>query len=307
MPKMNISRTKHISASAEKIFSILNDFNHWPAWSPWLIMEPDVAVTIREDAKYYEWKGNRTGQGNMAITNEVANESIDYDLAFLTPWKSQSKVRFEIKPQNEGCEVTLFMDGSLPFFMFWMKKMMESFVGMDYERGLNLLKEYVEDGVVKSKLDFRGESEFGGTHYIGLKSTCPMAKMGDQMMADFGKLQDYVESNEGMTVGATFSIYHKWNMVKREVVYTACLGVGSKATGLSNGIMAGEIPATRVYTLRHVGPYAHLGNAWSTLESMKRGKEFKHVKAIPPFEIYVNDPQKVPSEALITDIHFAIK
>ncbi|MFY0594455.1 SRPBCC family protein [Roseivirga sp.] len=306
MPQTNIQRSKHINASAEKIFSILNDFNHWSAWSPWLIMEPGVKVTIREDAKYYEWKGKRTGEGNMAVTKEVANESIDYDLEFLTPWKSQSKVRFEIKPEAEGCKVTWYMDGSLPFFMFWMKKMMEAFVGMDYERGLNLLKEYVEDGAIKSKLEFKGESNYPGTKYIGVNSTCTMEKIGDQMGADFGKLHAYKSANEGTAFGDVFCIYHKWDMVKRQVSYTACLGV-DKAVNGEAGFVSGEVPATKVYVLRHIGPYEHLGNAWSTLESMKRGKEFKHVKGIHPFEHYVNDPQEVSPEELITDIHFAIK
>lgn len=307
MPKINISRSKHIDASPEKIFSILNDFNHWPAWSPWLIMEPETKVTIREDSKYYEWKGSRIGEGNMTITDEVENQSVNYDLMFLTPWKSESKVRFEIKPSDSGCEVTWYMDGSLPFFMFWMKKMMESFVGMDYERGLNLLKEYVEDGAVKSKLEFKGESNYPGTHYVGVKSTCAMDQMGAQMMADFGKLHGYRTSHEGDTFGDVFTIYHKWDMVKRQVSYTTCLGVESPVSNLAAGMIAGEIPATKVYTLRHVGPYEHLGNAWSTLNAMQRGKEFKHVKSVHPFEIYVNDPQKVSSEELITDIHFAVK
>lgn len=307
MPKMNISRSKHIDASSENIFSILSDFNHWKAWSPWLIMEPETVVTVRDDSKYYEWKGSRIGQGNMTITGEVENQSVDYDLMFLTPWKSESKVRFEIEPNGSGCEVTWFMDGSLPFFMFWMKKMMEAFVGMDYERGLNLLKEYIEDGAVKSKLEFKGESSYPGTHYIGVKSTCSIEQMGEQMMTDFGKLHAYKSSHEGDSFGNVFSIYHKWDMVKQQVTYTACLGVGTAASDLSNGLVAGEVPATKVYTLRHIGPYAHLGNAWSTLYAMQRGKEFKHSKRIHPFEVYVNDPQEVSLEELITDIHFAIR
>ncbi|OEK04385.1 SRPBCC family protein [Roseivirga misakiensis] len=306
MPKTNIQRSKQINAPVEKVFPLLNDFNHWPAWSPWLIMEPGVSVTVREDAKYYKWKGNRTGQGNMTITGEVPNESIDYDLEFLTPWKSQAKVRFELKPNADGCEVTWYMFGSLPFFMFWMKKMMEAFVGMDYERGLNLLKEYAEDGAVKSKLEFKGETSFEGTHYVGVNSTCNMDRIGEQMANDFGKLHGFMQGNEGVTFGNAFCIYHKWDMVKGQVNYTACIGTDG-AVSTSNGLTTGQVPASKMYVLRHVGPYEHLGNAWSTLESMKRAKEFKHAKGIHPFEVYVNDPQEVSPEDLITDVYFAIK
>ena len=33
-------------------------------------------------------------------------------------------------------ELTWTMDSSLPFFLFWMKKSMEGFIGMDYDPGL---------------------------------------------------------------------------------------------------------------------------------------------------------------------------
>lgn len=307
MPKMNISRSVLVSAPIEKIFSILSDFNHWQAWSPWMIMDPDTKVTVREDAKYYEWKGGRVGEGNMTILAEEENESIDYDLMFLKPWKSHAKVSFYLKSVGDAVQVTWTMDSSLPFFMFWMKKQMEAFVGMDYQRGLNMLKEYIEKDEIESKLEFKGVSDYPGTHYVGLKTTCSMADMGERMTADLGQLEAYAKANEDMNTGEVFSIYHKWDMVNQTVEYSSCLGVKRMPTGLSGNFITGEVPATKVYTMRHVGAYHHLGNAWSTLYSMQRGKEFKMAKGIHPFEMYVNSPQEVAPKDLITDIHFAVK
>lgn len=304
---MNINRSVVVNAPIEKIFSSLNDFNHWPKWSPWLIMEPNTKVTVRDDAKYYEWQGGRVGEGNMTILSETENESIDYDLVFLKPWKSQAKVSFYLKPVNDGVQVTWTMDSSLPFFMFWMKKQMEAFVGMDYERGLRMLKEYLEKGEIDSKLEFNGISNFPGTHYVGITTTCSMDAMGDNMMADFGKLMEYGQANQDSATGQAFSIYHKWDMVKQTAEYTACIGVKNKAENLSGNLKAGEIPATKTYALRHVGNYEHMGNAWSTLYAMQRGKEFKMAKGIHPFEMYMNSPEDTAPKDLITDIHFAVK
>ena len=64
------------------------------------------------------------GSGNMNVTAENAPQSIDYDLTFLKPWKSRAKVRFELERKGDGTKTTWFMESSLPFFMFWMKKMM---------------------------------------------------------------------------------------------------------------------------------------------------------------------------------------
>uniref|UniRef100_UPI0040474C21 SRPBCC family protein n=1 Tax=Roseivirga sp. TaxID=1964215 RepID=UPI0040474C21 len=306
MPKTNVKRTVQISASAAEVYKVVSNLNFWQAWSPWLIMEPECKVTVREDNKYYEWKGKRIGSGNMLITSEKQNESVTMDLVFLKPWKSQSKVRFELRQKDEATELAWYMEGSLPFFMFWMKTMMENFVGMDFDRGLTMLKEYVEEGEVHSKLEFKGSSDFAHTKYVGIKSTCSMKELGEKMSQDFGKLGEWMAQNAGLSDGKMFSLYHKWDMAKGSAVYTAALGVSRIPDSLPTGFVKGEIPATKITTVRHIGPYHHLGNAWSTAFSMHRGKEFKPKKSIPPFELYINSPMEVESKALITDINFAV-
>ncbi len=307
MPKMHIKKSVTIDAPVEKVYTTLNDFNHWTAWSPWLIMEPEAKVKVADDAKSYEWNGDRVGSGNMHVTNEDENKSIDYDLTFLKPWKSTAKVRFELLGKGEQTEVSWFMDSSLPFFMFWMKKMMEAFVGMDYERGLAMLKDYVEDGEVHSKLDFKGTSSYQGCKYIGIKTACTIDTVGPSMQEDFGKLSKFMDDHKDLISGPAFSIYHKWDMVKRTVEYTSGIPVSAVPDNLPSGIISGEIPATQVYTLGHIGPYAHLGNAWTTLYNMERGKTFKTNKKIHPFETYLNMPGEVPDNELITEVHFPVK
>ena len=187
MPKTHVSRSQEINAPIESVFNILNNFNQWQPWSPWLICEPEATVKVDDDSKYYEWEGRRIGSGNMRITNENPNSSIDYDLTFLKPWKSQAKVRFNLESQGEGTKATWIMDSSLPFFMFWMKKSMEAFIGMDFDRGLNMLKEYAEDGAVNSKLEFVGTGAYPGCQYIGIKRECNVDEVGTLMSKDFEK------------------------------------------------------------------------------------------------------------------------
>ncbi len=307
MPKINISKSVLIHAEVGRVFSILNDFHHWRAWSPWLIMEPEAKVDVAEDGKSYEWKGNRTGSGNMQVVSEEMNTSIDYDLTFLTPWKSTAKVRFELSQKDNDTQVTWIMDSSLPFFMFWMKKMMEAFVGMDYERGLALLKDYAEDGKVHSRLDFKGYEQYEGCRYIGLKTDCTIDTIGPAMEKDFEKLWSFAEGNKDQIAAQPFTIYHKWDVVKKKVSYTSGIPMKSIPEDLPEEMITGTIPATRVYTLAHHGPYDHLGNAWSTMYSMHRNKELKLNKKVHPFEVYVTDPSTSSGDDLITEIKFAVK
>lgn len=307
MPKMHVEKSIEIQASEEKVFNTLNDFNHWSIWSPWLIQEPEARVKVAEDNKSYEWEGDRIGSGNMSITAEDPCTSINYDLNFLKPWKSKAKVRFEIKPNGSGATATWIMDSSLPFFLFWMKKMMVAFVGMDFQRGLNMLKDYVEDGKVHSRLEFKGNSVFDGCSYVGIQSDCSMDDIGSEMQNDFSKLWAYTDGKEESINGCPFSMYHKWDMVGRKVSYTCGIPVKEIPKDLPNGIISGNIPTTKTYTLKHTGPYLHLGNAWSTLHNMGRSKFFKVNKKVHPFETYANKVGEVPDHDLIAEVHFPIK
>ncbi len=307
MPKINLQRSITINKPADQIYTKLNNFHYWQAWSPWLIMEPEAKVDVAEDGKSYSWEGHRVGSGNMKVLHEDENKSISYDLNFLTPWKSTAKTEFELKSNGDSTEVIWIMDSSLPFFMFWMKKMMIAFISMDYDRGLALLKDYVEDGVTHSKLDFKGESSYDGCNYIGYRNSCPIMSLGESMSNDFTKLERYFADHQDNVQGPPMTVYHKWDMVKGQVDYTSGFPVHEKPSDLPPDITSGSVPATKVYSLVHTGPYAHLGNAWSTLYTMQRNKEFKLNKQVDPFEVYVNSPKEVSSNELVTVINFPIK
>lgn len=307
MPKTHVERKITIDAPKDKVYEVVSNLSHWNAWSPWLVMDADARFSVSDDNKYYEWEGDRVGSGTMKITAEKENENVEYDLYFLKPWKSYARVEFALNDIDGKTEVSWIMDSSLPFFMFFMKKMMEGFIGMDFDRGLRMLKEYIEDGEIQTKLEFLGEKKFDGIKYVGIRRTISMDQLGIQMPVDFGKIEEFIKSNESKIDGIIFSQYHKWDIANNRVEYTSGVAVKENVENIPAGFIKGEIPATNIYTLRHVGKYEHLGNAWSTLNAMYRNKEFKHSKKVHPFEIYVNNPHEVPAGELITDVNFAVK
>lgn len=308
MPKLDVKKSIVIDASAEKIFSIVSDFNHWTAWSPWLIMDPKAVVNVAPDSKYYDWNGERVGSGNMKVTKEAANEYVDYDLNFIKPFKSHAKVRFELKALDTNkTEVSWLMDSRLPFFMFFMKKAMTTFIGMDYERGLAMLKDYAQEGEVHSKLDFDGTSEFPGCTYVGIKTNTDIKSIGPAMEKDFDKLWGALTDHKDLVAGPPVAIYHKWDILKGKAAYTVGVPMKEVPHNLSEELITGQIPATKVYNIKHTGNYGHLGNAWSTMMNLDRGKVFKKNKQIAPFETYLNSPDEVSEKELITTVSFPVK
>ncbi|MBC6425798.1 MAG: SRPBCC family protein [Ekhidna sp.] len=306
MSKMHIERSIHIKAPAHNIYKVISDFNDWRPWSPWLLMEPEARVKVAPDSKSYEWEGDRTGSGKMEILEEKENEFIDYDLNFLKPWKSHANTNFTLSREREGTKVTWRMDSSLPFFLFFMKKRMEAYVGADYERGLDMLKVYVESGEVPSKLDFVGNNVFEGTRFIGIKTACSIDTIDEQMESDFEKVRKYA-AEENIQMKEMMTIYHKWDIPKNKATYTAALGLEKIPDNLPTEFISGTIPNAECYVLKHTGRYQYLGNAWSTLYTMMRNKEIKHNKKIDPFEVYLNYPQSTEKKDPETEIYLPVR
>lgn len=299
MPKVHVQKSIFIKKSKEEVFNVVNDFHTWSKWSPWLILEKGVTVNVPSDGKKYEWSGNLVGSGKMAVTKEIENQKVEYDLNFIKPFKSYAKVGFELKSKENGTEVLWTMDTKLPFFMFWMKTKMEFFLGMDYNRGLELLKDWCEDGEIHSELNFVGEEVMDATQYIGIKTNCALVDIGKNMKANYTELMTFMNQNNlELLTGPTFSIYHKWDPIKGEASYSACVPVSSVPTSLPNSMFSDQLPQQKMYSVEHKGPYRHVANLWSAQMMRERAKTFKRNKKADPIEVYLNSPQETAENEL---------
>ena len=308
MPRTHVERSVLINAPIDKVYKTVSDFHTWTTWSPWLVTEPEAKVNVREDGKFYEWEGDIVGAGEMNIAKEVENSSVEIDLMFLKPWKSKAKVSFQLKEEGNGTRVLWDMNSSLPFIMFWMKKMMEAFIGMDYERGLTMLKDYVELGKIPYTMTVKGIQEFKGHKYIGIKSMVSIKDIGSKMNEDFTKLMTYMmDGKQKIMDGDAFSIYHKWEIVKGEASYTACIPVKEIPSDLPQGVITGSVPATKVHVIHGKGPYRFTGNIWSAQFMRKRSKKFKSNRGVDPIERYLNSPKNTEENDLETEVLFAVK
>lgn len=307
MPKINLEKSIIINAPIDKVFNEVNNFDNWPSWSPWLVVEKEAAVNVEPDGKSYSWEGNRIGSGNMSIEKEVANQSIYCDLLFLKPWKSKAKTHFIFETTKEGTKVIWVMNSSLPFFMFFMKKMMISLIGMDYERGLRMLKDKVENGKVDCDLNLIGKQPFNQYNFVGSKSKCSFESLGTDMSEIIPVIKEFIKSHNVSTNNEMIAIYHKWDILNKEVTYTIGSQVNEIPATLTHNLISGLIPKLKVNIVEHTGKYQHIGNAWSMQMMMSRNKEFKQNKKVDPFEIYKNSPYDTPNEDLITQIIFPLK
>lgn len=307
MPKLTIDKSILIDAPIDKVFATVRDFKQWPSWSPWIIVEPDCILDYADNGSEYSWNGKVIGSGNMVIESEQANRSISYKLSFLKPWKSTSTVSFLFTEKDGKTEARWTMNGSLPFFIFWMKAMMTTAVGMDYERGLKMLKDYIENGSVPSKLEYEGITSVPEFNYIGIKTDCTMENIAEHMTSDMQKVGSWTTDNEIKPSGKPFALYNKYNLGKGLVTYTIGVPVESTPTNLPSEFVSGTVASGKTYAVKHTGPYRHLGNAWSAGIMSSQAKVFKQNKQLPPFEVYDSDPHETPENEILTTVHFPSK
>ncbi len=299
---MHIHRSTVIDAPKDLILQTLSDFHTWPHWSPWLIAEPDAEIEIAPDGKSYSWLGSIVGAGEMSVTGENT-ERVYMDLLFFKPYKSKAKVTFEVKEISDGCKVTWSMESKLPLLLFWMRRRMEAYIASDYDRGLSMLREYIETGKVLSKIEYLGMEDFEGIKYLGIRRQCGFEDMQKSMGPDFETLMTRLEAGNG----AWFSLYHKFDRVNDRIDYTACVGVDEYPEDVPSDWIKGQLPASRVYVTRHTGSYDHMGNAWSAAMMQMRAKTFRPDRKSAAMEIYRNSPTNTAPADLITDVCFVVK
>jgi uncharacterized protein YndB with AHSA1/START domain len=146
-----VQRSASIKAPPEKVFTLINDFKAWGAWSPWEKKDPAMkrtfsAITGGKGATY-AWEGNKeVGQGSMEITESVPSSMIALKLDFLKPFEAHNTVEFTLAAQGDMTNVTWAMQGPAPFISKLIQVFcdMDSMVGKDFEAGLANLKAAAE-------------------------------------------------------------------------------------------------------------------------------------------------------------------
>lgn len=306
--KYSLSRSVTIEAPIEKVRELIVDFHHWNSWSPWSVCEPDHQVSYEGSpgtvGHAMAWEGELIGSGRIAI-EEMDDDEIDFDLRFFKPFKSNSKSGFELEAHGtESTEVTWTMDGRMPFFLGWMIPMMKSWIEMDYDRGLAMLKSMAETGSVPATTTNEGIVEMEGFTYVGKQNSSHMDDLAKDMKPIFTKLMDDMKSL-GKCGKHWVCIYPKVSMIKKDFTYICACSDEELVEGEMADYQRGEIQSGKVLKILHKGSYKHLGNAWSMGMMYSQGKKLKGRGK--PYEYYYNSPHDTPEEELLTAVCFPVK
>jgi hypothetical protein len=146
-----VVRSAAIPAPAAAVFSQVNDFHKWEAWSPWAKKDP-AAKNSFEGAPsgtgaVFSWAGNReVGEGRMTLTESRPPDLIRIRLDFVKPFAGTNITEFTFRPEGNQTVVTWSMSGKNNFIAraLCLFMNMDKMVGGEFEKGLENLKSVTE-------------------------------------------------------------------------------------------------------------------------------------------------------------------
>lgn len=311
MPKFQLDRSTVIDAPPQRVFETLADYRTWTTWSPWLIAEPEAIVTISENASSvgstYHWKGTITGEGELVHKQLQPGQLIQDDLTFLKPFKSLAKAAFYLRPERDATRVTWSMDSSMPWFLFWMIPMMKTFIGMDYQRGLNMVKDLIETGSIPSQSKVHGTESIQPFKVAGIASSCRVDNVGPAMEETFARAQAVFKSRGIPMTGSMISVYTKFRVKEGIFEYISGYIVpDSVPIPADSGLTTWKQSSTKAFRVEHVGSYRHLGNGWSIANQLARHRKLKQCRT-GTYEIYRTIPPDTAEAELVTDIYLPLR
>ncbi len=306
--KYHVEKSIVINKSIDEISPLISDFHNWVKWSPWNVLEPgckmEYSGTAGAPSHMMSWEGEFIGSGRQTLVS-IVNGKYEYDLEFIKPFKSKSKAGIILESVDGGTKVVWTLDASLPFFLFFMVATMKSWLGMDYDRGLVMLKAVAETGVVGASTVNNGIVDREGFKYVGIKRTVSMAELAPLMNKDFETLMNELAKRNAQAKHWV-TLYPKMDIKNMRMTYIAAIST-ENLQGVDMGVdfVAGEVEKGKVLEIKHKGSYQFLGNAWSMGMMYTRSKKLK-MRSIP-YEYYWNNPRDTATADLETSVFFPVK
>lgn len=99
--------------------------------------------------------------------------------------------------------------------MYLMVKHMKVWIGLDYERGLKIFKEFIETGAVASKVNIDGVEDTQALPFVGIANSCSFEDIDSVMQEDFIRLMSYIEDNNLTLNTPPFTLYETFNPAKK--------------------------------------------------------------------------------------------
>ena len=311
MPVWTVQKSIEIDAPVSKVYQMVSDYRTWTTWSPWLIAEPQAKVDISDRSNQvgstYHWSGKMVGEGRLEHLRLETDRLVEDRLDFIRPTKSKSKTGFKFEAIANRTKLVWSIDGNLPWYLFFLTPMIKTMVGMDYQRGLMMIKELAETGRITSSTEVLGIESIPPIRVAGFQAQSSVFNIEQSMEEMLVKLESEYQDQGMPKEGAMVAVYTRFKV--KQGIFEYLLGRAIPDTLLiptPSSLKEWKFPQARALHVRHTGSYKHLGNAWSIANRIAEHQKLK-LNRSASFEIYTNSPHGNPEESLQTDLYLPLR
>lgn len=309
MSTYHVEHSLNINRPIERVRSNLIDYRQWTKWSPWFIMEPDAEVYYNdkqgEVGASYTWRGLLIGEGRMELL-EVKDYSLNMELTFEKPFKSKAIIHFSLEELDDSTVVHCMIEGKLPLYMFWIKSKMKAIMSVQYEHGLHMFKEYLEEGTVVDSVHIEGILPVKRQRYIGIPRVSTLQDVRGIMKKDFATLSAFMEKNNISKDTIPFSIYKTFDFFGKKSSFISCIPI-HKDVEIDDTWTKGTIDKQDALKTKYKGSYTHLRNVWMAALNFAGVRNIKRHTSPLGYEFYASNPLTTPKSELVTEIYLPLK
>lgn len=308
LPRMaHVERSIVIEAPQANVFTVLNGFRQFNAWSPWADIDPNAKTLLEGPAagvgSKMSWSGNaEVGEGSQEILESTPHSLIKVKLGF-GDFPGDFVATYTLVPEGAGTKVTWGFDADYGSSLMgrYFGLLSDAMLGPDYEKGLSRLKAYVEK-LPKGDLSTLSFEQVEVPPSIvvitSIRSTDTPSAIGVSLGVAYGRLQGYMSTAGLKQAAPPIAIYRGTD--GGTVAIDAAIPVDRADAAPVGALRIEKLAGGPAMRAEYKGPYTGLPAARAQLQAYLVATGEQSTGAV--WEQYVSDPANVGDADLVTHI-----
>jgi effector-binding domain-containing protein len=315
---VHVERTIDVNRPASTVFTLLNSFNDYSAWSPWTDRDPTIAYQLSGPPSgvgaRLSWIGDPrlVGEGWQEIIQSTPWSMVRMQLDFEQQGKAISY--FQIDQADSGVMVTWGFDTDLVegqgFFGSLLARyfglFFDQWIGTDYEQGLIQLKDLAESMPAADFSDLEVEilvAEPLDILYVAADGRQSSGNVTASLAAAYQEITALIAENSIEIQSQPMAITRAWDA--QDYQFDVAIPVSNTDIELSGNVRAGKSPSGPAIRVVHRGLYDQMSPSYEKLAAYMAAHGLKEGRV--SWEHYISDPGQTPAGEIITHIYFLIE
>jgi len=305
---LTVERSITINKPAAIPFSFVNSMQKWPQWNEWNKIDTAQELSFSGpdygEGSSYSWKSKNQelGEGSMTIKKSLPDEKVEVGLVFLGKDFGNQTLTFKV--DGEKTVVTMSVTDNVGYFYRYSASVMAKQIADMFDKSLANLKALCEtsDNINISITTEKVER----TPLLAIRDSIigqDMSGLSLKIKTIYKDITTYMQTNYLPITAPPVVITHFYNTDK--FIFSAGFPVANNEIKPQGRIYAYEIPACRAVKANYTGPYEKMDKVYASI--LKYINDNKLEVAGESWEVYLNDPQTVTPDKLLTMVYFPIK